>query len=266
MKKFLLILLVIPFAFGCKKSDRDNDDKVLTSQDVATVNGLVYNAFKLVHQASLTTNGISSSFSDSTNVLGCDTIVNTSGSNLSIRMDFDSGCSYNGYTYSGSIWVNYSGMYDSPSSVASVYLFDFIVNGYTFLDGGFTITNKDTMDGFHNYQLKFNELKIRNNYNQKVFYSGTQNITQLEGDTTATFTDDLFKISGHISGRAFTGNLFSAEILTDLNYSGNCNWISSGEVKITPNTKNSRILDYGSSCDNMATVTVFEITTDIELP
>ena len=61
---------------GCKKSDRDDDTSTNSSEDYAIATGLVYDIFKIIHQASSTSQGIVSTTNlDSTSVFGCDTII-----------------------------------------------------------------------------------------------------------------------------------------------------------------------------------------------
>ena len=89
----------------------------------------------------------------------------------------------------------------------------------------------------------------------------------ISGDITDDISDDKFEISGTSNGRTSNGNEFDAEIVDNLLYSMNCNWISQGSIDMDLGTSLSpRIVDYGSgTCDENATVSYKNTTYELEM-
>ena len=86
------------------------------------------------------------------------------------------------------------------------------------------------------------------------------------GETTAISSDDIYTISGPSSGSTFAGNKFSTTTDNDLILSGNCIWVESGIATVTPENKTPRVLNFGSSCDDNATVSIYSTEQEIVIP
>ncbi|MCB9360056.1 MAG: hypothetical protein H6587_00850 [Flavobacteriales bacterium] len=267
MKKLFLIALACCFTIvGCKKSDRDDDTSTNSSEDYAFSTGLVYDVFKIVHQASNTSQGIVSSTTvDSTSVFGCDTIIfdgSTTPKTLSINFNnCSSSNSRNGY-----INASYNGFYDDLGTVTTISFNDYILNDFTFIAGTISYQYNGIVNNFPTYTITFNEVKIRNNQNQKIFYSGSYQLAIIDGEATPLFNDDVYEITGSTTGRVFKGNAFSAQVVDKLTINGNCEWVSSGQALVKPESKTTRTLNFGSSCDNKITVTLYDINYELEMP
>jgi hypothetical protein len=268
MKKLLIIVLSSLFMFiGCKKSDRDDDTSTNSSEDYALATGLVYDIFKIIHQASSTSQGIVSATTlDSTSVFGCDTIIfDGSTSPKTLQVNFGN-CSTSTNLRSGYITASYNGFYDDLGTVTSISFNDYILNDFTFIAGTITSQFNGIINNYPTYTITFNEVKIRNNQNQKIFYSGSYQLKIIDGESTPLFNDDIYEITGSTSGRAFKGNAFTAQIVNKLTLNGDCNWVSSGQALVKPESKDTRALNFGSSCDNKITVTLYEINYELEMP
>ncbi|MFM7022448.1 MAG: hypothetical protein ACKOXB_05680 [Flavobacteriales bacterium] len=79
-----------------------------------------------------------------------------------------------------------------------------------------------------------------------------------EGSTTPfDRTDDVFVVSGTASGTKADGTAVNVEITTPLTFKVACHQIVSGVIKITPEGKETRTVDFGTGdCDDSVTVTV----------
>lgn len=104
-------------------------------------------------------------------------------------------------------------------------------------------------------------------------WSSTRTIIWEEGDATPTdATDDVYSISGQTSGTSVKGVTYTSSTTAGkpLVIKMGCQYISSGEVSLTPKDKKTRTIDFGPATtpavcgDNKATVTIggkpYEVT------
>ena len=268
MKHFnlLLIFVLTFFIFSCKDSDRDKDITTNSATDYAMGQSLVYDAFKLVHEAALSSKGITSSnLVDTTSLFGCDTIIVDTVSNpMTITLQFNSTCTGNSNSRSGSITATFSTNYNILGCLVTVSFNNYMYNTYP-IGGTISYSYTGLSGTSPTYSYNANKITITNN-NRFIEWSGSQRITIAAGKNTATTSDDSYSISGTASGRTYQGNSFSAMIDTDLILLGNCNWISSGIVTVSPENKDPRILNFGSACDAIANVSIYSINYEIEIP
>jgi hypothetical protein len=248
--KILLIVVISTTLFNCSKnSDRNEDTTTNSSLDYAFGQSVVYDAFKIVHQAANSSKGIA-------NVNLVDTVSNP----MSITIQFNGICSGNGLERTGSITATFSSKYDVIGCVTSITFSNYSYKGYAIGTG----TIGYTRSALNSYSYTVNNVSIAGN--KTMYFSGNQNITISSGETTASVTDDSYIITGSASGATFAGNEFSAAIDTDLILAGNCEWIGTGIVTVTPENKTPRVLDFGSGCDNAASVTVYSVVKEIVIP
>lgn len=269
MKKYYFILLAASMVFlGCEKSDRDEDKSTYTSADVAFATNLVYDVFKTVHQAAYSSQGIVSAASTDTNtVFGCDTITTNIISNpKTLQVKFNTDCTSNGIIRNGKLNASFNGFYDTPGTTTTISIYDYTYTGKTIYSGSMSYQYMGLTDSFPTYSITFNELKIVNSYNQKIFYSGTHQLKIIDGKLTQSISDDIYAISGSNSGIVFKGNSFTSQITANLNLAGNCNWIGSGIVEVKPFNNPTRTLDFGSGCDKNINVTIYDKTYALEIP
>ena len=266
MKHFniLLIFVLTLSIFSCKDSDRDEDTTTNSSTDYAMGQSLVYDAFKLVHQAALSSKGITAvNLADTTSLFGCDTIiVDTLASPMTMTLQFNGDCSGNGNNRTGSITATFSSKYDALGCVINISFNNYTYNEYP-LSGNIFYSYNQLTGTAPTYSYNANNII---GFNGHIEWSGNQSITVTSGETTADVSDDTYIISGSASGRSFRGNIFSAVIDVDLTLLGNCNWISSGLVTVSPENKNIRVLNFGSSCDANATVSIYSNEYQIQIP
>lgn len=269
MKKYYVFSLVASLLFlSCEKSDRDEDKSTYTSEDVAFATNLAYDVFKTIHQAAFNSQGIVSVATTDTNtVYGCDTITkNTTGNPKTLQIKFNTDCTSSGIVRNGELNASFNGFYDTPGTTTSISIYNYSYNGKTIYSGSMNYQYIGLIDSFPTYSISFNELKIINSYNQKIFYSGTHQLKLIDGKLTQNINDDVYSISGTNSGIVFKGNSFTSEIITNLTLLGNCNWIGSGVVNVKPHNNPTRVLNFGSGCDKNISVSIYDKTYELEIP
>jgi hypothetical protein len=270
MKKIshLIPLIIIIVFFACNKSDRDDDTSTNSSVDYALGQAYVYDIFKVVHQAANSSKGITSlNLLDTTSLFGCDTlIVDTTSNPMSVIIRFNTNCTYNGIQRNGEITALFSNKYDIAGCNITVSFNNYSQGLFSIESGSILYINNGLMNTLPNYTYNVNAVKMVASNGQNITWSGNQTLAITSGETTLPFSDDSYNISGFASGSTLRGNNFSATIAADLTILGNCNWVSSGLVDITPENKGTRILNFGSACDNLANVSLYGIDYEIALP
>lgn len=268
MKKIGFLVLISSFlVVSCKDSDRDKDTSTNSCTDYGMAQSYAFDAFKIVHQAALSSKGITANnLADTTTIFGCDTlIVDTSTTPMTITIQFNGTCNNAGDTRSGSITATFSNKYDAIGTSINVSFNNYNFNGYP-IAGSINYSFNGVISNIPTYNLSFNQISFKNSKELYLTFSGNQTVGVTSGETTAAFSDDSYSISGTSSGRAFAGNEFNSTISTDLTLTGNCNWISSGISTVTPANKVPRTLNFGSGCDNKATAEIYDVTYEIVFP
>lgn len=267
MQKIILLVLIVLVVFSCRKSDRDQDKTTKTSQDYGTAQAMAQDVFKMVHQAAMSSQGIvTNSLTSATTLFGCDTIiVDTAANPMWLKIQFNTDCANNGVTRNGEIKAQFTSKYDMLGTTAKISFNNYYHNGYYF-EGVLNYSLTSNTNNQLTFVMIANGFKIdEGRKNRAIYFSSNQNFTIESGATTVDFTDDSYKITGTATGRAFAGNSFSATTdgITQL---GSCNWISSGTALVTPQGLAVRNLDFGSGCDNSATVLLYGATYEITFP
>ncbi len=263
----IILILSLILLFSCHDSDRDEDTTTNSSTDYAMGQSIMYDAFKLVHQAALSSKGITmNNLANVTSLFGCDTlIVDTLSNPMTITIQFNSTCTGNGIDRLGSITATFSSKYDVLGCVVGISFNNYIYNVYPIGTGTISYTYTGLTGTSPNYTYITDKVTITN-VNRTINWSGNQKLTVSSGETTAIIIDDSYTISGTAFGSTYAGNDFSATINTDLTLLGNCNWISSGIVTVIPENKNPRIVDFGSGCDDKAIVKIYSTEQEIVIP
>ncbi len=268
MKKIYFILFFSVLAlFSCKDSDRDNDTTVNSCDAYGAGQSYALDVFKMVHQAALSSKGITSvNLADTTTLFGCDTlIVDTTSNPMTITIRFNGICMENGNEKSGEIMATFSGKYDYLSTVVNVSFSNYIFNGYP-ISGTLAYNFQGIVNGNPTYGITTTEYALENSKQRMLKFSGSQQLAITAGETTATVSDDTYSISGSATGRTFEGNDYNVLIDENLVLKGNCNWISSGTATVSPENKHPRLLNFGSSCDNNGTAQIYGLSYEVVFP
>ncbi len=265
MKKFGIIFLVIITIASCKKSTRDKDTTTNSCVDYAVGQNMVNDVFKIVHQAANSSKGIAMvSLLDSNSIFGCDTlIVDTLANPKSIIIRFNANCTANGITRNGEIIATFSSKYDVAGCNVNVSFNNYTQGSYTVSSGTISYIYNGLVNSLPNYSFNVNTFTITDANQKSIRWSGNQLINITAGETTATFLDDNYTISGIANGSTFQGNTFNATITSNLTLAGNCNWVATGTVNVSPENKELRVLTFGSGCDNKANVSLYNINYEI---
>lgn len=180
----------------------------------------------------------------------------------------ENGCTgSDGIPQKGKIIVTYSGKMNVPGSVALNSFSNFY-------------SNNDRIDGFQEIKCKapdpvnhfpvfdvYSNLEIK--YPDQLFVSKFRSTlvrTMIEGSTTVTKDDDVWSLTGSITGNTVDDIEFNAIISKPLIKKNSCKWFDSGTIVITPLKGSQCTIDYGTgTCDNKATITRDGKTIEVQL-
>ncbi len=204
----------------------------------------------------------------------CATVtIDTISNPKSITVDFGSSpclCDQWDNLYrQGVIKATWTGAYRDPGTVITIVTTNFYrgiaTDQMDKYDVNRTVTN---MGPNANGNLQFH---IVTTINVSYFDGTTSNWSAdkmrewIQGESTKDISDDVFVITGSVSGTNRNGIPVSATITTPLTKNA-CTWFVSGVVEITRGTMPTITLDYGNgNCDNLATITVNGHTKTITL-
>ncbi|PCJ89493.1 MAG: hypothetical protein COA57_01810 [Flavobacteriales bacterium] len=261
------ILAFILIAFGCRKSDRDNDVTTHTSWDYALADVLFNDVFEQVHYLVML-DSLKSKPETFASMDDCiDTfIVSSSVYPITLTIDYGTGSSCDdGRTRKGKISAKFTGSYFQENTVVTITLINFYIDDYK-VDGKKTLTVTSVAGGDYTYFEK-DENGLISNSDTRIVWEITKTREWSTGTSSADVDDDVFIItSGNGSGTTTKGNTFTGSILSGMKVEYDCNWISSGQVTVQPSNLSPRTLDCGSACGASATVTINGETYDLTIP
>ena len=88
----------------------------------------------------------------------------------------------------------------------------------------------------------------------------------IEGTETFKFTDDVWSVTGDGSGINIDKKNYTFTITSPLIYKNGCFHPISGAIEFEVLNEETKVIDYGiGECDNKATITVGDLTEEIEL-
>lgn len=267
---FVLILVIV----SCDKDGGDFTDNTTTSsRDNTTAENMFADIKKVVEEAADDEGQTSKIGNNKTGYTfgNCATVtINPAWGDTTwpkvMEIDFGStNCTGNyGVNRRGKLVVTLTGRYRDAGSTLTIQPQNYYVNDIK-VEGTKTITN----DGYNsNNKLSFTvdvvNGKLTYPNNQEITWASTRTNEWIEGDSTTLFThgfagicDDVYLITGAANGVDRKGKPYTVSITSPLRKEICCRWVVSGTVQLTPDGKDTRILDFGSgSCDNQATITV----------
>jgi len=186
-----------------------------------------------------------------------------------VTCDWGTGCisAEDGITRSGKISVSLSGLMNVVNSVATFTFTDFVADGNK-ITGTHRITyvGLNAGNNWPRYAI-FTEAKIE--FPDKKFITYRAEYTRLQSEGSATpliLADDVWRIEGSSSGTTREGIAWTASYPSALVKKASCKWFSSGSVLVTPTGGVPCTINFGDgTCDNKATLTIGDKTTNIEL-
>lgn len=168
----------------------------------------------------------------------------------------------------GKIIVSYSGNYRDSASSHTISFSNYYVNNFK-VTGSKTVTNQGhNANGHLYYSISVNGI-INNTSGQTLTWNSNRTREWTTGELTfglLGWLDDVYSITGSVSGTSFNGTSYTAVITSPLIVALDCKWINKGKFEFTPSGKATRVFDYGNgTCDNKATVTISGVSYNITL-
>jgi hypothetical protein len=190
--------------------------------------------------------------------------------NKTITIDFGAGCvGPYGRERSGKIIVAYSGIVGDSLSNRIVTFEDYFVNNKE-ISGTIELRDIEINDGGNLQSTKkLVDLKIAFPNGEYVVFNGSRTRELISGYADSDPSNNVYKITGSVSGQSTTGRIFTHEITTPIIADWSCaaggNFARvSGVVEMSSlggYVARKRTVSYGEGeCDNIITVTTFRRT------
>ncbi|MGB0422860.1 MAG: hypothetical protein ACPGED_00995 [Flavobacteriales bacterium] len=264
MKKFFLPFLVLMVVLSaCKKDEEDKDNDAAAAIDHSIANSFFNDLYKVIDEAADQTDGI--------RALECvdSFTIDTAATPKSILIDFgqDACTDQLGVDRRGQVLATFTGRYREQGTIITITPIDYTVDGWG-LSGTKTIVN----EGLNAQDQPYFTVEVDNatithpNNDFSSTWSSNTVRTWTEGVDTFFLVDDEYSVTGNASGTDRNGLPYSITIQQALEFDVVCPWIKKGVVKVTPEGKIDRIVNYGNgNCDNDATLSIGDININISL-
>ena len=271
-----IIAIAIASIFSsCKKKDVEEKDSDTTSAvDQSLASSTVNDMTNISDEAGRNNNVTSFRTEESNAVLSnCATLTfDTLAAVKTITVNFGAtDCLGNdGRLRRGSLIISFTGRYRDSLTVITITPQSYFVNDNQ-VTGTKTITNKGHNPAHHLvYEINANIQIIKANSGGTITWQSLRQREWTAGESTLTWQDDMYSITGTASGTTASGGSFQSNITSPLirNMSNGCRrYFTAGTIAHTPSGKATRFIDYGNgTCDNQATVTINGNTYPITLP
>ena len=264
MKKIFLPLLFlagIAVALNaCKKEETDTETQSAVDNSICegefsrimpTVNSIAIDETG-VHK--LGGNGNGNSAASTCPAIFIDPTDTLDGFPVTLTLDYGAGCldSSDNKTRKGKIEATFSQPFDQVGCVITINLVNYYVDNIQY-EGTLTVTRNAS----HSFTTTVADGKC-SNPSWTLTWESTRTLTQTEGTTTLTPTDDVFIMTGNASGVNREGRAYTVNITKQLTKRQICAWIESGTIDLTPEGLATRTVDFGSlgQCDDQATLTI----------
>lgn len=278
-----IAFIMLSFFISCDSNNNDDNnpdpDPVLTTADVAIESKIdvAIDDVVFIVEDQYTAQQNSSNISSATAkgfLPTCATITTVLADGIWTRtIDFGTeGCLLpNGNLVKGKIIITFSSDFNSPVRTISYTFVDFYHNN-KLLQGNKTIAYelKSTalLTAVHPVMTFTVDMKITFDDGRIYIRTGTKVKETVEGYGTPLIWDDnVFLVTGNSTTTLPDGDIIVKTITTPLRYVMTCNlpFPVSGVVTITKNVSEG-VLDFGTgACDNLATLTINGVTTEITL-
>jgi len=256
----LTLVLVIAFAFGCKKRKQTQE-----SADIAQQNAIAESvSLDLQYMAEEANRGPAyfSNFKSD-----CATVTkDTTGQNTSITIDYGpTNCMCNdGKNRRGKVFVDYVGVqYYAVGTVVTTTTEGYFVNDNG-ISGQRITTKKSDVETTISADLS---ISLADN-NGTITWKSNRKRVQTEGTQSPfNLADDEYDITGSAEGINAKGLDYKIDITTTLKVQLGCRWIKRGILTISSSAlDDNALVDYGDGkCDNLATISYKGKTRDINL-
>jgi len=267
---WLSVLLITLMIAGCQKdttttttTSQPGDEN--TSEGSVVISDKTFEALNGTMFSYATTTGLKSATTGTCPVISVTSIISFP---ITITCDWGTGCAStdDGITRSGKITISLSGLMSVPGSIATFTFVDFVADGNK-ISGVHKITyvGLNAGNSWPRYSV-YTDAKIVFPDTKFITYHAEYTRLQAAGSATAAIADDVWRIEGTSSGTTRDGIAWTASYPSALVKNASCKWFSSGSVLITPTGGVPRTINFGDgTCDNKATLTIGDKTTDITL-
>jgi len=262
--KIILLVagIILTLLYSCKKSGPISAD-TQAAQDNAYAEGTYSDAYNAVTVAA-NSNGSTSMFKTAQATLdmlsGGITVnitIDSIGIGKTLTLDFGTGTACkDGRTRSGQIIAKWNGRYRDSGTVISITFNNYTVNGDK-VTGTKTVTNLGhNLQGNLHYKIVVTGASITTSTGT-ISWQSTRDREWIAGESTLTWVDDVYSITGSASGTNRKGQTFTITIVKPLIVALDCYWIESGSFDISTSVSSSTgTVDYGPlNCDPNATFT-----------
>ena len=261
---------------SCKKKTKEDQDKDTSSASDQSLASTTVNDMTSISDEAGTNYSVSSFKTENTEGLlsvSCATITaDTLLAAKTITVNFGAtNCTcIDGRTRRGALIMTFTGKYKDSLTVITVTPQNYFVNDNQ-VTGSKTITNKGHNAANHLvYDVSANIQIIKANGAGNISWQSNRQRELVAGESTHTWSDDLYSITGTASGTSANGNSFSSTITSPLirNMAIGCRrHFTQGILEHTPSGKATRYIDFGNgACDDQAVVTINGSTYTITLP
>lgn len=260
----IIATLALGLAISCRKKEQEQD----TDTNSATENFLatsLTNDMANISDEAAKTNSVSSFKTQDNNAVlsNCTTLqFDTLTTVKSVTVNFGiTNCLGNDYRYRrGSLIVTFNGKYKDSLTTITVTPVNYFVNDNG-VSGTKTIKNLGrNASGNLVYQFNDNVTVTKASNGGSFTWTSNRQREWTAGQTTATWLDDKYSISGSASGTNSNGRSYTSTITKPLirDMSIGCRkHFSSGIISHTPKGKPTRTIDFGDgACDGKATVMI----------
>ncbi|MCW3085663.1 MAG: hypothetical protein JWP12_3029 [Bacteroidetes bacterium] len=275
--KCLMIAATIGITFTACRKDKDEDKDADTSAaaDNALAEGTYNDVVNISDQAAsgslntyMTTEN-SSGMEQRDFMSACATITNDTISVPHIlTIDFGpTNClCTDARSRRGQIIVSYSGHYRDAGSTHTITFNNYYVNDNKIMGTKTVLNNGLNSSGHSTFSITVNG-QIQKAAGGTITWTSNRTREWIVGESTSTWSDDVYLITGSASGTSAAGISFTLNITSALRREIGCRHFVSGSFALTPSGKATRYVDYGTGgCDNSATVTINGNVYNITLP
>jgi len=275
----VICLLFVTFLFSCQKensaaSNEITEDQAASYSDESTQAEASFDDAEDIGMIASEEEGIAATGGRGEGVTGyfphfdelrlrigsCATITITPNDSTypkTITIDFGNGCiCADGKFRSGIVNIYLTGPIRRSGSVATITFRDYHLN-LAHIEGTKIISNLSE-NGNIKFTVQVVNGKVTFPNGRGWEYDGLKYVAQIEGGSTRTVRDDVYKIEGRSKTEFNSGLTVNLNTETPLIKKVVCPWISNGELKIRINSR-VLFLDYGApnngDCDNLALLT-----------
>jgi len=267
----MILLAGITLTISCSNDPLVVDNEVSSAVDYAHLQQEFNQIALMFHYGAMMSDGLNQSLEMSGLLSLCSTIsVEAQEADIvRMTMDFGESCKcMDGKIRSGKLEGVFQGKWNEPEAKASIKPW-----GYYIVTG-----EGDTLEFDFEQNLYKVPGTVRDDYRiqnhvrgarikadeQIILWEAAQEIAWILGQQTHEIEDDVFHISGSSRGKARNSIPFQVSMLQPLEISLSCPHTLGGVIAFTPETKQTRIVDFGQGrCDREAVVEIAGFTRNI---